>query len=68
MVKQVKPLERKEEEKKERVEYRPVVAKDNKLSGDTICCLIILIAVVIFLIAGGWRILLVIFYLLAGGW
>ena len=48
MVKQVKPLERKEEEKKERVEYKPVV--NRKMTGNEklitwfviscVCCII----------------------------
>ena len=41
MVKQVKPLEHKEEEKKERVEYKPIEVEPSKSKTSSICLLIL---------------------------
>ncbi len=59
MVKQVPPLERKEEEKKERVEYKPVVAGGDRVSKDLvycICCsIMIIIMVIVYFVFGPYK-------------
>ena len=69
LFKQVKPLEH-EEDKQKRVVSHP--RKYKSVGSDTnwnlICYLIIGLIVGIFLLAGGWEIVIWLLYALSGGW